>query len=380
MYRIELSPGEETAFRSIEELAVAIRRKVVTSRARIYHNATAKWLPIQFHPHYKLALSMPLSQADLVAGPRAAPLSTLNLGEPQSAPASPAPSNRESATQAALAAWPEPKPSAPSTTPSPAPEVPRQTAPAQPPIMLGTPAPEPRRAAEPRHTPAPPRPVEPRRPPEPRRVAEPARMSAPARSPEPQRRAEPKPAPEPQRRSRRSGKRKAKRTFRVALAGAVLIACAHLAISSVSSSNGELAQHPRTPRKLIQVPSDALKDITPRTVAAVMPVLQSIPVPGLRSATAAAVGMTMPPASRTVAPQPKPTAPAAPGVVDSAAGAVPLPPLEAAPDAGEISTGVPLPAESLTAQAVDSSGKKALKRILRTIGGTSTPEGKPRKP
>jgi len=131
---------------------------------------------------------------------------------------------------------------------------------------------------------------------------------------------------------------------------------------------------------LIQVPSDALKDITPRTVAAVMPVLQSIPVPGLRSATAAAVGMTMPPASRTVAPQPKPTAPAAPGVVDSAAGAVPLPPLEAAPDAGEISTGVPLPAESLTAQAVDSSGKKALKRILRTIGGTSTPEGKPRKP
>ena len=35
MYRIELSLGEETAFRSIEELAVAIRRNVVTARARI---------------------------------------------------------------------------------------------------------------------------------------------------------------------------------------------------------------------------------------------------------------------------------------------------------------------------------------------------------
>ncbi|HKH83950.1 MAG TPA: hypothetical protein VKA25_09725, partial [Gemmatimonadales bacterium] len=113
MYRIELSPGEETAFRSIEELAVAIRRKVVTSRARIYHNATSKWLPIQFHPHYNIALTMPLTQADLVAGPPVAPLSTLKLGDPQSlnvGPAIPSPSNREAVTQAALAAWPEPKP------------------------------------------------------------------------------------------------------------------------------------------------------------------------------------------------------------------------------------------------------------------------------
>ena len=374
MYRIELSPGEETAFRSIEELAVAIRRKVVTSRARIYHNATAKWLPIQFHPHYKLAISMPLSQADLVAGPRATPLSALNLGDAQSAPPSPAPSTREAATQAALAAWPEPKPAAPGITPPATPEAPKHAAPAQPPIMLGTPAPEPRRAPEPRHSPAPPRPQEPRRLPEPRRV-EPVRTAAPARLSGSQRRVEPLAAPEPPR-SRRSGKRKAKRTFRVALAGAVLIACAHLAISSVTSSNGELAQQPRTPRRLIQLPSDAVKDITPRTVAAVMPILQSIPVPGLGSATAAAVGVTMPSESRTV---PKPTLPPASAAVDSAETA-PLPPIEAAPEAASFSASVPLPAESLTAQAVDSSGKRALKRILRTIGGTSTPEGKPRKP
>jgi hypothetical protein len=79
MYRIELSPGEETVFRSIEELAVAIKRGVVTPRARIYHNASSKWLPIQFHPHYKTALSMPLTQSALVAGPPVKPIASLNL-------------------------------------------------------------------------------------------------------------------------------------------------------------------------------------------------------------------------------------------------------------------------------------------------------------
>lgn len=82
MYRIELSPGEETVFRTIEELAVAIKRGVITPRARIYHNASNKWLPIQFHPHYKTAVSMPLTQAKLVAGPPLKPLSTLTLKQP----------------------------------------------------------------------------------------------------------------------------------------------------------------------------------------------------------------------------------------------------------------------------------------------------------
>jgi hypothetical protein len=82
MYRIELSPGEETVFRSIEELAVAVKRGVVTPRARIFHSASNRWLPIQFHPHYKAAVSMPLSQAALVAGPQAKPLSSLSLNPP----------------------------------------------------------------------------------------------------------------------------------------------------------------------------------------------------------------------------------------------------------------------------------------------------------
>ena len=63
MYRIEVTPGEETVFRTMEELAVAIRNGVVTPRARIYHNASQKWLPIGLHPHYKKALELPASSS-----------------------------------------------------------------------------------------------------------------------------------------------------------------------------------------------------------------------------------------------------------------------------------------------------------------------------
>ena len=59
MYRIEVAPGEETVFRTLEELAVSIRNGLVTPRARIYHNASQKWLPIGLHPHYKKALELP---------------------------------------------------------------------------------------------------------------------------------------------------------------------------------------------------------------------------------------------------------------------------------------------------------------------------------
>jgi hypothetical protein len=89
MYRIELSPGEETAFRSIEELAVAVKRGVVSSRARIWHNASSKWLPIEFHPHYKIAASMQLTTADLVAGAPVKPLELMKLGELMDPPAPP---------------------------------------------------------------------------------------------------------------------------------------------------------------------------------------------------------------------------------------------------------------------------------------------------
>jgi hypothetical protein len=114
MYRIELSPGEETVFRSIEELAVAIKRGVVTPRARIYHNASSKWLPIQFHPHYKTAVSMPLSQSALVAGPPVKPVVSLNLeaAVPTDPPLPSAPPPR-AAAPAPRAAAPAPRAAAP---------------------------------------------------------------------------------------------------------------------------------------------------------------------------------------------------------------------------------------------------------------------------
>jgi hypothetical protein len=83
MYRIELAPGEETVFRTIEELAVAVRNGLVTPRCRIYHSASQKWLPIEFHPHYKKALSLPAARVAEAAAPRTSghppPLETLSF-------------------------------------------------------------------------------------------------------------------------------------------------------------------------------------------------------------------------------------------------------------------------------------------------------------
>ena len=355
---------------------MAIRRKVVTSRARIYHNATSKWLPIQFHPHYKIACSMPLTQADLVAGPPVAPLSTLKLGDQHAldAPAPlTAPSNRQAATQAALTAWPEPKSSSPRVAPPPVRDIPKQAAPSMAPIQLGTPAPEPRPALEARRV-EPSRVVEPRPMAEPRRVVEFVRAAQPQRAPE-LRFIEPR-ATEPTT-SKRSRRRKSQRTLRIALAAAVFTACAHLAISGASSVGDTAASRTRTPRQLIEAPAEALKDLTPRTVAAVMPVLQSIPVPSLKPSSSpmpvtkrATVTTTgFPRRAATVAPTP------APAAIDSA----PSPDIEAAPDAGPIvAPELPNP-ESLTARVVDSAGKTTFKRILRTISGTPAPAGKPAK-
>ena len=73
MYRIEVAPGEETVFRTIEELAVGIRNGVITPRSRIYHNASQKWLPIGLHPHYKKALELPAAKAPQAATPTPVP-------------------------------------------------------------------------------------------------------------------------------------------------------------------------------------------------------------------------------------------------------------------------------------------------------------------
>jgi hypothetical protein len=346
MYRIELSPGEETAFRTIEELAVAIRRNVVTSKARIYHNATSKWLPIQFHPHYKIAVSMPLTQADLVAGPPVKPLSSLKLDEALGSPPAPVSVSREAATQAALAAWPAPKPvSTPPAKPAST-LAPLKFLALEPQITLGTPAPEPRRVVQPARTAEPPR-------------AEPSRVVEPARSP-----------------ARAKGSRKRRkpgRSLHLALVGAVLAACAQLVISAASNPRSELAARIRTPRRLIEAQLEAMKEDSPRTVAGVLPALQTIPLhrkpaPSLKRAPKPAA------APKAVAPKPAPQA-AIPAVTTDSTSTE----IQPAP-AADMSVGVPAAPMPATSKMVDSTGKKALNQMLHTIGGTPAPESKTPKP
>ncbi|MBW8838748.1 MAG: hypothetical protein JF602_02665 [Gemmatimonadetes bacterium] len=55
MYLVDLGSGEETLFRSGNELAEAIRCGIVGEQSRIYHRARATWLPITVHPEYRRA-------------------------------------------------------------------------------------------------------------------------------------------------------------------------------------------------------------------------------------------------------------------------------------------------------------------------------------
>ncbi len=102
MYRIELAPGEEALFRNMDELAKGIHSGVIGPHARIWHAASNKWLPIDFHPHYKIAKERP---APLAAAPKpiveprsAAPIQTRMPAPPvPPAPtpaAAPAPASR----------------------------------------------------------------------------------------------------------------------------------------------------------------------------------------------------------------------------------------------------------------------------------------------
>jgi hypothetical protein len=288
MYRIELSPGEETAFRSIEELAVAIKRGVVTSRARIWHNASGKWLPIEFHPHYKIAASMQLTTADLVAGAPVKPLELLTLGEQMDPP---------------------PPPVRPAVQPEP-----------------------PRRV---------------KRPPE----AVKRTPEAVKRTPEP----EPKPrkkAPAKSRRPRSGG-----HSLRVALAGALLIGCAHLTLTAVTAAlSGNIAVLPQKHRSLVTTP----KHRPETTAAAVLPGLSAVP----RSRGAGRPTSAAPLPTESAAATP----PYAAFRADSESG------IQPAPTSVDIAAPPPLNSDSLARKLVDSTGKKTLRRVLRTIGGTAPAE------
>jgi hypothetical protein len=294
MYRIELSPGEETAFRSIEELAVAIKRGFVTSRARIWHNASNKWLPIEFHPHYKIAASMQLTTADLVAGPPVEKLEVLSLGQQMDPP-------RPPVQKLEL-------------------------------VTLGDRmdlAPRVRAAVQPEQRA--------------KSTAEP--------EPKPRKKAAAKPAAKVAAKPRRP--KSGRRPIRIALAGALLVAGAHLVFSGASASRTEdTAIRPRTHRHLITTPLNIAQQGRPETTAAaVLPRLPTGPrLPSLESRSDAA------------------TPPLGAFRAESDTG------IQPAPASIDIAAPVPQSGDSLAKKMVDSSGKKTLKRILRTISGTPAAE------
>lgn len=348
MYRIELSPGEEAAIRSIEELAVAIRRGVVTSKARIWHNASNKWLPIQFHPHYKTAATMPLTQADLVVGPPVAPLSALSLPDPSQE------SRVTPFTPILPLAQPEPPTQAPRVTPfrpvspyhQPTPQV--EAAQASSPMIepIGSMSmPEPIK----------PEPIKPER-------AKPLPAFKPlAAKPQPAMRATPA-AAEPARKKKRARPRKPSgRALRVAFIGALLIGGVHVLVSSGVALRPEGL---RAQRRLIVVPPEIIKRDSPRTVATVMPIPKS-PVSG-----------GAPPAGPTLR-TPAPTFGTVPPAADS--GRVPSDSAYAIEPAPTVQIPVPAPAatDSLASTVVDSSGKKALKGILKAVSGSAVGEKSP---
>jgi hypothetical protein len=53
MYLVELRPGKEEVYRTLEEFTAAIRRGDVIWQSRIYHQAASMWIPITLHPQFR---------------------------------------------------------------------------------------------------------------------------------------------------------------------------------------------------------------------------------------------------------------------------------------------------------------------------------------
>ena len=53
MFLVEPASGRQKAYGSVHELGAALRRGELNAQARIFHRATARWLPITVHPEYR---------------------------------------------------------------------------------------------------------------------------------------------------------------------------------------------------------------------------------------------------------------------------------------------------------------------------------------
>lgn len=95
MYRIELRAGEEASYKTFEEFAQAVKTGTISSHARIWHAASSKWLPIDFHPHYKRAVSAPATTSAPAPAPAPTPVPAPKAAAIVPVPAKDAPKSGE---------------------------------------------------------------------------------------------------------------------------------------------------------------------------------------------------------------------------------------------------------------------------------------------
>lgn len=96
MYRIRLTTGEEAVFRTVGELALAVRSGVVSPKAEVFHKAANRWLPVELHPDYQTVASgkhpaLPIDGKNTVSAKRPAITAKRPVPGPASAPRAPPP-------------------------------------------------------------------------------------------------------------------------------------------------------------------------------------------------------------------------------------------------------------------------------------------------
>lgn len=322
MYRIELTPGEETVFRTIEELATGVRNGVISPRARIYHHASQKWLPIEFHPHYKKAIESLTSKT--------AP-SAMAQPVPVGAGSAPLP-----APILAPLATPAPRPTpilTPRPTPVPTPALRPTPVPATAPTMMPwevTKAPAPPvespvlhlpRVGYPEVTPA----------------EEPVAHASPARV--------------------RSGGR---RPMQMAVVGSVIAVCTFVVMRVSARRDAAATFAAPRPDSISHAPG-AVAPVEPSEPGLSSTAAAMVSAPG--PAFAPAMIGPKPAVDKAVVPAPRSAAPKS-AVPDS------TPVIEPAP--AEVDVSVPvLPAgDSLSVQLKSAADSNAIGRILRAVGGT----------
>jgi hypothetical protein len=387
MYRIEVAPGEEAVFRTMEELAVAIRNGLVTPRARIYHNASQKWLPIGLHPHYKKALELPAASS---AHPkRPTPVPATPLSKPRVEP-----STVESHTAEHPAEpKPAPAPKVPAPVMSPVVAMQQEVLRDLPVVMIPEPLPWARRPAPPEPSPPAPEPVVPiaqsvqSQPtatvtytlsPQPEPV-EPEPVQPEPVQPEPVQPEPVSPWPHfepmeeaPARPTARRSKRAGGRPLRLVGVAAALVAAAHFALNATPSTSADSSDGAEPQEELVSEPVGANASaeeppvkVPPAPTAAASARVTSAPArvrmtPGPAFAASAPV----PPGADTTAPRAKaPVAPATPTKAEPTETAPTI-----APAPVELDLALPdLRTDSITtARRSDTMG---MKKILRALNG-----------